>query len=170
MKKHALAALALLVIVVHPAPAAQLEGRVVGVADGDTVTVLTAARKQYKVRLSGIDAPEKSQPFGNYSKKSLSLRLFDRDVVVEWSKTDRYGRIVGRVEVGGVDANLEQLRAGAAWVYTQYISELPAAERQRYLEAEQEARGQRRGLWTDPDPQPPWEFRRAARANRGAGD
>ncbi|HWA12266.1 MAG TPA: thermonuclease family protein [Burkholderiales bacterium] len=166
MKKHALAALALLVFSCHPALAAQLQGRVVGVSDGDTITLLTGERRQYKIRLSGIDAPEKKQAFGNVAKQTLSRQVFGRPVVVEWSKTDRYGRIVGRIEVDGADVNLEQVREGSAWVYTQYLKELPAQDRKRYLDAEQQAKEERRGLWRDSDPEPPWQWRRERRNGR----
>ena len=165
MKKHALAALALLVFSFHPALAAQLQGRVVGVSDGDTITLLTEEQRQFKVRLSGIDAPEKKQAFGNFAKQTLSRQVFGRPVIVEWSKTDRYGRIVGRIEINGTDVNLEQVREGSAWVYTQYLKELPAADRQRYLEAEREAKEERRGLWRDREPEPPWEWRRERRSS-----
>lgn len=89
-------------------------GRVVGVADGDTVTVLDANKQQHKIRLAGIDAPEKRQPFGQRSKESLSALVFARQVTVETDKKDRYGREVGKVRVDGVDANLERLKRGFA--------------------------------------------------------
>ena len=164
MKKFTLAALMLLAVFVCDATAATLEGRVVGVSDGDTVTVLTAENRQFKIRLSGIDAPEKKQPFGAFAKETLSRQLFAHTVVVEWTKTDRYGRIVGKIEVDGVDANLEQLREGSAWVYTQYLRELPVEDRKLYLEAERLAKAEHRGLWRDRDPEPPWQWRRERRS------
>ena len=164
MKKFALAAAMLLAVFVCDALAATLAGRVVGVSDGDTVTLLTAENRQFKIRLSGIDAPEKKQPFGAHAKETLARQLFGQPVTVEWSKTDRYGRIVGKVEVGGVDANLEQVREGSAWVYTQYLRELPLADRKLYLEAERLAKGERRGLWRDEQPQAPWQWRKDRRA------
>lgn len=164
MKNHALAAFMLLVFAVHPALAAQLQGRVAGVSDGDTITLLTSEQRQFKIRLSGIDAPEKKQAFGAFAKESLSRQVFGRPVVVEWSKTDRYGRIVGKIEIGGTDVNLEQVREGSAWVYTQYLKELPEADRKRYLEAEQQAKEERRGLWHDRDPEPPWAWRKERRS------
>ena len=169
MKKTTLAALMLLAVFVSDALAATLAGRVVGVSDGDTVTVLTAENRQFKIRLSGIDAPEKKQPFGAFAKETLSRQLFGHAVVVEWSKTDRYGRIVGKVEVDGVDANLEQIREGSAWVYTQYLRELPVEDRKLYLEAERLAKAAHRGLWHDAQPEPPWQWRRELRANRTHG-
>ncbi|MEO8156854.1 MAG: thermonuclease family protein [Betaproteobacteria bacterium] len=167
MKKISLAAL-LLALAVH-ATAATLAGRVVGVSDGDTVTVLTAQNRQYKVRLSGIDAPEKKQAFGTFSRQSLARQVFGQAVTVQWSKTDRYGRIVGRLDVDGVDANLEQVREGSAWVYTQYLRELPAEDRRLYREAEREAQFERRGLWRDDDPEPPWQWRKDKRSRSRAG-
>ncbi|HEX7811467.1 MAG TPA: thermonuclease family protein [Burkholderiales bacterium] len=169
MKKHALAAIMLLVFVIHPALAAQLQGRVVGVSDGDTITLLTREQRQFKIRLSGIDAPEKKQAFGAFAKESLSRQVFGRPVVVEWSKIDRYGRIVGKIEIGGTDVNLEQVREGSAWVYLQYLKELPEADRKRYLAAEQQAKDERRGLWRDRDPEPPWQWRRDRRSSSGRG-
>jgi len=163
MKNYALAALMLLAVAVCDATAASLFGRVVGVSDGDTVTVLTAEHRQYKIRLSGIDAPEKKQAFGAHAKETLVHQLSGQNVVVEWTKIDRYGRIVGKVEVAGVDANLEQVREGSAWVYTQYLRELALADRKLYLEAERVAKTERRGLWRDEQPQAPWQWRRDRR-------
>ena len=91
--------LALLLASALGAYADTITGRVVGVADGDTVTVLDAEKVQHKIRLAGIDAPEKSQPFGNRSKQNLSDLVFQKDVRVDWDKRDRYGRIVGKVMV-----------------------------------------------------------------------
>ena len=162
MKKFALAAM-LLAVFVCDAVAATLAGRVVGVSDGDTVTVLTAENRQFKIRLSGIDAPEKKQPFGAHAKDTLSRQLFGQSVVVEWTKTDRYGRIVGKIELDGVDVNLEQIREGSAWVYTQYLRELPVEDQRLYREAERQAKSEHRGLWRDSDPEPPWQWRHERR-------
>lgn len=169
MKKVTLAAVALLAVFVCDALAATLAGRVVGVSDGDTVTVLTAENRQFKIRLSGIDAPEKKQPFGAHAKETLARQLFGQPVVVEWSKTDRYGRIIGKIEVDGVDVNLEQIREGSAWVYTQYLRELPVEDRRLYLQAERQAKSEHRGLWGDNDPEPPWEWRKEKRAHHRTG-
>ena len=142
---------------------ANFTGKVVGVADGDTVTVLDLANVQHKVRLTGIDAPEKKQPFGSRSKQSLSDMVFNKIVTVESDKRDRYGRELGKVLVGGMDVNLEQIRRGMAWHYKAYQRDQPAADRQTYADAEHEAEDQRRGLWTDADPLPPWEWRKSRR-------
>lgn len=140
-----------------------LSGRVVGVADGDTVTVLVNEHDQYRIRIMGIDAPEKKQPFGQKAKAKMSEMVFDKDVVVEWSKKDRYGRTVGLVVVDGQDAGLELLRAGLAWHYKQYQREQAADDRERYSAAEDAARAAHVGLWTDADPVPPWEWRHSKR-------
>ena len=165
MKKRTLAAFMLLAVFACDAFAATLYGRVVGVSDGDTVTVLTAENRQFKIRLSGIDAPEKKQPFGARSRETLSRQIFGQAVTVEWTKTDRYGRIVGKIEIDGVDANLEQVREGSAWVYTQYLRELPLEDRRRYVDAERLAKSERRGLWFDDQPEAPWQWRRETRAH-----
>lgn len=140
--------------------AATLTGTVVGVSDGDTVTVLDAAKVQYKIRLSGIDAPEKRQAFGNVSKESLSGMVFQRLVQVDYQKTDRYGRLVGKVMVNGVDANLEQVKAGLAWHYKAYQKEQPPEDRLVYSRAEEVAKQSQKGLWRDSQPVPPWDWRR----------
>ena len=140
-----------------------LTGEVIGLADGDTITVLDSSNRQHKVRLSGIDAPEKTQPFGNRSTQSLAKAVFRQTVTVEWQKVDRYGRIVGRVVLDGTDANLAQIEAGLAWHYVAYASEQAPAEREAYALAESQARIQRRGLWQDREPIAPWAYRRAKR-------
>ncbi len=137
-----------------------LHGRVVGVADGDTVTVLDADNKQHKIRLSGIDAPEKAQAFGQKSKESLSNMVFGKTVDVEWSKQDRYGRTVGKIVLDGVDICLEQVKRGMAWHYKQYQQEQPAQDRVIYADSEILARKNRTGLWRDSSPVEPSEFRK----------
>ncbi len=136
-----------------------LTGRIVGINDGDTVTLLDEHNQQHKIRLAGIDAPEKTQAFGQRSKDNLSQLIFDRTVLVNGNKTDRYGRFLGKIIVNGKDANLEQIRAGMAWHYKQYQNEQSPLDRQLYADAENQARQRRAGLWADNAPQPPWEFR-----------
>lgn len=142
------------------AMAETLTGIVVGVADGDTITMLDEHRLQHKIRLSGIDAPEKRQDFGNRSKQSLSALAYRQQAAVESEKTDRYGRRVGKVIVNGLDVNLEQVRRGMAWHYRAYAREQRPEDRRAYAEAEDAARAAGRGLWSMPRPTPPWEFRR----------
>ena len=135
-----------------PARAESWTGRVVAVHDGDTLTVL-AGRESIKVRLDEIDAPELRQAYGRASKKSLSALCFDRYAEVNEQGRDRYGRVLGRVSCAGTDANAEQVRRGYAWFYVQYGRD-PAL---RSLESS--ARARRAGLWAEPDPVPPWNFR-----------
>ena len=156
----------LLVSIAH---ADTLTGRVVGITDGDTITVLDADRQQHKIRLQGIDAPEKKQPFGEKSKENLSRLVFSKDVRVEWNKRDFRKRILGKVMVQPadcptcpmtLDAGQAQLAAGLAWWYRKYAGEQSPQDRGAYEFSEQEARARRVGLWSDPDPVPPWEWRR----------
>ncbi len=141
------------------ANAETITGLVVGVSDGDTITVLDANKVQHKIRLAGIDAPEKKQAFGNRSKESLSALAFDKTVNVETDKQDRYGRQVGKVLVNGQDVNLVQVERGMAWFYRQYQREQSPNDRRLYEAAEDAARADKRGLWRDAEPPPPWEFR-----------
>lgn len=136
-----------------------LTGRVVAIADGDTITVLDAARVQHKIRLAGIDAPEKGQPFGQVCKQNLSDMAYDRDVTVDWYKLDRYGRVIGKVLVNGRDVNLEQVKKGCAWHYKKYQNEQSQEDRVSYFKAEVEAKVGKIGLWVDDDVIPPWEWR-----------
>lgn len=138
-----------------------LKGRVVGISDGDTVTVLDASKTQFKIRLQGIDAPEKKQAFGNKSKEVLSTWLFNNQVTVEYSKKDKYGRILGKILVDGIDANLEQIKSGMSWHYKKYQNEQSENDRNLYAQAEAQAQEEKRGLWADPDPVPPWEWRKS---------
>lgn len=156
----------LLGLLILAASAAQadlwLEGRVVGVADGDTLTLLESAGRagrpvMHRVRLAGIDAPERGQAFGRQAKRSLAELVYGKQVRVEIRDRDQYGRLVGRVFVGALDVNREQLRRGLAWVYRHYNADPDD------LAAEAEARQARRGLWVEAHPVPPWEFRASRR-------
>lgn len=140
-----------------------LRGRVVGIADGDTLTLLDATNTQHKIRLAGIDSPEKGQPFGQVCKQSLSDLAYDRVVEVESSKLDRYGRVIGKVLVDGQDANLEQVRRGCGWHYKKYQNEQSLNDRLTYNAAEESARAGKLGLWADHEPVPPWDWRKARR-------
>jgi endonuclease YncB( thermonuclease family) len=140
-----------------------LTGRVVGIADGDTLTLLDATSTQHKIRLSGIESPENGQPFGQACKKSLSELAYDRVVEVESNKLDRYGRVIGKVLVNGQDVNLEQVRRGCGWHYKKYQNEQTLDDRLSYNAAEDSARVGRVGLWTDLEPMPPWDWRKARR-------
>ena len=138
---------------------AELKGRVVVVVDGDTLVVLDGGEQQHKVRLAGIDCPERKQPWGQRAKQALSDHVFDNQVTVEWDKVDRYGRTVGKILTDDRDVNLALVRDGMCWWYRKYAGEQSTVDRGLYEAAETAARDKRRGLWTDPDPVPPWEWR-----------
>lgn len=146
-----------------PAWAEVLVGKAVAVADGDTITVLDESKVQHKIRLAGIDAPERKQPFGQRAKEQLSDLVFGKTVQVETEKTDRYGRHVGKVLIEGRDANLAMVAAGLAWHYKRYQAEQPAADRLLYASAEEDARNGRVGMWRDPAPVAPWDWRKGER-------
>lgn len=149
----------LLLFIQNPLHAATLSGRVVGVHDGDTLTLLDANRHQTKIRLAEIDTPESAQPYGSRAKQALSDLVFGKDIRVEVREQDRYGRSVGRVYVGSTDVNAAMVAAGSAWVYRQYSHD------PELLSLETEARAARRGLWSLPEAQrtPPWEWRQQQR-------
>jgi len=147
------------------ASGAELVGRVVSVHDGDTATVLDAGHTQHKIRLAGIDAPELHQAFGRVSQRHLSNAIQGKTVVVHWTKHDKYGRIVGTILLDDHDVNLDQMRAGLAWHYKRYEREQPPAERATYANAETEAHAAHLGLWQDAKPVPPWDYRKAVKAD-----
>lgn len=136
-------------------------GRVVNVHDGDTITILTADKKQLKIRMAGIDAPELKQDFGHKAKENLSKLVFGKIVTLEGAKTDRYGRLIRKVLVNSADANLEQVKAGFAWHYKEYKNEQPKTDRETYATADDNARSSGLGLWSMPHARAPWEFRRS---------
>lgn len=127
--------------------------KVIGISDGDTLTLLVD-EKPLKVRLANIDAPERKQAFGNRSRQSLAALCLGVDALYETQDTDRYGRTVAVVRCGGIDVNRAQVAEGMAWVYPKYNKDpsLPALQ--------ETAKEQRRGIWIDHDPMPPWEFRK----------
>ena len=121
--------------------------KVVGVSDGDTITVLDAEKTEYKVRLMGIDAPEKSQDFGSASKQALSNYVYQREVTVDYKKFDKYKRIVGKVILDKQDICLAMISDGMAWHYKDYEKEQPRKDRDLYSQAELKARDSKIGLW-----------------------
>lgn len=145
--------------------AATLRGRVVGVADGDTLTLLDAKKQAHKIRLSGIDAPEKAQPFGERAKLSLGELAFGQEASADCPRRDRYRREVCTVFIHGKDVGLEQIRIGMAYWYRDYAKDQSLLAIVRYAWAEFRARLKRRGLWADETPVPPWEWRRRARGD-----
>lgn len=152
-----------------PIVADTLAGRVSGISDGATITVVDNAKARHTVRLAAIDAPETRQPFGRESKQHLSDLVFGKEVKVEWRQRDRYGRIVGKVTLQtppcptcppARDAGLAQIEAGLAWWYREYRREQSLADQGYYEYAEFDAKARRIGLWQDEAPLPPWEWRR----------
>lgn len=147
------------------ANAQPIRAKIVGITDGDTVKALVTVGKgklQLRVRLDGIDAPEKAQPFGERSRQWLSSQVFQKDVELAVKGTDKYGRTLARIHFGGKDIDVESVRAGMSWWYRQYAggdSELKLAEK--------EARAAKRGLWSDPKPTPPWQWRHPAKPSTG---
>jgi len=122
--------------------------------------VLDGSNTQHKIRLSGIDCPERKQAWSARAKQALSDYVFDRQVTVDWEKRDRYKRIVAKILDGQQDVNLALVRDGLCWWYQKYASEQIAVDRVLYEDAEDGARREHRGLWSDQDPIPPWEWRR----------
>ena len=148
-------------------------GRVVGISDGDTITVLDGDQTQHKIRLAGIDAPEKGQAFGERSRQSLAQMAHGKDARLDCHKTDRFGREVCKVWVQPLDCprcgktldvGLAQISVGLAWWYSRYANEQSSEDSGRYKSEEEEARLRKRGLWVDEAPVPPWEWR----AGRGS--
>ncbi len=159
-----------LIVAIGPASANVLTGRVVGVSDGDTITILDATKVQHKIRVAGIDAPEKKQAFGQVSKENLSRLVFGKEVDIEWAKYDRYRRIVGKVKVASpnctgpcsrtFDAGLSQVSSGLAWWYRKYAKEQAAEDLPKYEKAELGAQARHLGVWADKSPVPPWDWRK----------
>ena len=158
--------------VIGGADAETISGKVVGVADGDTVTILVVegtTKTPRKIRINGIDAPEKAQAFGNRSKEAMSDLAFGKDAEADCGKVDRYGRDICLVRVAGVDVGLKLIEQGLAWHYKAYQRDQKPADRVRYDMAETEAREAKRGIWRDlgtsSPPVPPWEWRKTKRAS-----
>lgn len=134
-----------------------LQGKIVGVSDGDTVTMLQKGNTTVRIRLAEIDAPEKSQAHGQSAKASLSRLCYGKQAKAAVQDTDRYDRKVARLFCDGEDANAAQVRAGFAWVYEKY------AKDQSLYAMQDSAKSARLGLWRDKSPTPPWEYRRQNR-------
>lgn len=162
-QKVKLASVVLLAVFTIQCSAANIEGEVIKVADGDTVTVLDAGNKQHRVRLTGIDAPERRQAYGSKSTESLVDLVYLKNVTVQSSGTDRYKRVLGKVLLDGLDVNLEQVKRGFAWHYKHYAKDQTSEDQRTYAEAEVLARRQQLGLWVLESPIPPWEYRRGRR-------
>lgn len=137
-----------------------IQGRVISISDGDTLSIIDNHQKQYKIRLTGIDAPEKKQAFGQKSKESLSQLVYNKNIIAECSKLDRYKRYLCKINLNDTDINLEQIKRGLAWHYKQYQNDQSKIDKDTYSRAEEAAKLNRTGLWIDKQPTPPWEWRR----------
>lgn len=144
---------AFLLLTCSDAKAETFTARVIGVSDGDTITVLRDEHP-LKIRLAEIDCPEKSQAFGSSARKHTSDLVFGKSVLLSTSSKDKYGRCVANVSVSGKSLNEELVRSGYAWCYRKY------SKNNELLQEEADARSAHRGLWADPQPTPPWDFRR----------
>ena len=129
-----------------------LEGRVISIVDGDTLTLQTADQN-HRVRLSEIDTPERDQPWGSEAKAALVFKVENALVKVTVVDTDRYGRKVGKIWLDGRDINRELVREGHAWVYERYLSDKTLRHDQKLAKSEHQ------GLWGSTDPEPPWQWR-----------
>jgi endonuclease YncB( thermonuclease family) len=134
-------------------PVKTITGKVVSIADGDTLTVLDETKTQHKIRLEGIDCPESGQAYGTQAGKALGEKVFQKDIRVEWRETDKYKRTLGEVFFDGRWINKELVEEGWAWHYKQYSKSEVLAQ------AEKKAKANNLGLWSDKDPTPPWDFR-----------
>lgn len=152
-RRRAPAALALALLALAGAAHAELRGQVIGVMDGDTIELLADGRP-VRIRLAQIDAPERRQPFGTRAKQHLVALAYQRSATVQESGRDRYGRIIGTVLIDGQNVNRAMVAAGLAWAYRRYLTDAAV------LDLEHDARAARRGLWVDPAPVPPWNWRR----------
>jgi endonuclease YncB( thermonuclease family) len=157
MKKLKLLIVPLFLIFNLSAQAETIQGLVVKIADGDTLTLLTGSNEKIKVRLAGIDTPERKQPFGSEAKQALSKLVFQKKALIEVETKDRYGRTVGIVFVDGQNINYELVRQGMAWVYRKYTND------EILYELEAQAKTKKTGLWADAKPIAPWSWRKGVR-------
>lgn len=161
MKKIIISLIAILIMI--PAFCFAIEGKAVGVSDGDTITILTQEKQQIKVRLYGIDCPESHQDYGQKAKQFTSGLVFGKTVDLETVDQDRYGRSVGVVKVEGKTLNEELLKNGFAWFYGQYCKRPECGQWKQY---EEQARSSNTGLWAGKDPVAPWDFRHGNKAGQ----
>jgi|TARA_B100001093_G_scaffold158003_1_gene150510 micrococcal nuclease len=134
-----------------------IRGKVIKIADGDTLTLLTDSNKKIKIRLAGIDTPERKQSFGNTAKNVLAKLVFQKEIQIEVLTKDRYGRTVGIVFLDNQNVNYELVRKGMAWAYKRYT------DNELLYKLEDEAKKRRIGLWADENPIAPWDWRRGKR-------
>lgn len=155
--------IALLLLAFQLCYAEVISGRVVGVVDGDTDDILTVDRERVRVRIAGIDAPEKAQAYGKRSKALMSDMAFGKDASVETTKKDRFQRPLGKLMVNGRDTGLMLIEAGMAWHFKKYEQAQMPRDRGLYSAAEDRARAARIGLWQEATPIAPWDWRKGQR-------
>lgn len=131
----------------------QIKGKVIKITDGDTFVLLTGSKEQIKIRLHGIDAPEKKQDYGTVSKNYLSNLVFKKDIIIEYKNRDRYGRRIGIAFMEGVNVNEKMLSEGMAWHFKKYDTN------SQWSVLESKAKEEKKGLWSQPNPVAPWEWR-----------
>lgn len=156
-----------LAVAAHTIADSAVVGKIVAIQDGDSLTLLDAEDEQHRVRLGGIDAPEKEQAFGYVSQVHLHALAFGKLAIADCPKVDRYGRQVCTVLIDGADIGLMQLDAGLAWHYKRFEQEQPVDERAAYARAEDSAHAARLGLWQDEHPIAPWDWRQQVRTPSG---
>nr|BDD45870.1 hypothetical protein 19 [Desulfobulbaceae bacterium] len=150
-----------ILLIYSPIQALRIVGKVVGISDGDTIKILDSKKRQHKIRLYGIDCPEGGQAYGNSAKSATSKLVYGKVVEVNVLDIDRYGRAVGLVFFNNVNINAELIKQGYAWVYHKYCKISSCTSWELY---EASARNQKRGLWADPHPIPPWDYRASKRS------
>lgn len=143
-----------------------IEGKVINVHDGDTITVINQSNQKFHIRLQGIDAPELKQEFGSVSQQNLSRLVMGKQVAIYWTKVDKYRRTVGTIMLDGRDMNIEQVKVGLAWHFKKYEDEQEPQDRRTYAAAEQQARAAKLGLWQDADPTAPGDWRQGVKTKR----
>ena len=141
----------------------KLTGKVVKITDGDSIVVLDRTKKQHKIRLMGIDAPERKQPFGKKSKQYLSSLIGKKWVCVDWHKLDKYKRKIGKIIFNKADVNYQMVKKGFAWHFKRYEKEQARNDAKKYAIAEVKARSSLIGVWSEPDPIAPWDWRKGKR-------
>ena len=163
MKNHRrwtlLAVLATSVLFFQQARASTLTGKVIEINDGDEITIFNMNRP-VRIRLVGIDAPEKDQAFGEIAKQHLADLVFDKFVFVEYTGIGLHTDLIGRVLLNGADINAQMIRDGVAW-YAPQLSHLSDAQQEIYSKSEEAARNEKRGLWQSDGAVAPWEFVKA---------
>lgn len=149
--------------VATPSPKSGETFTVTRVADGDTIYVRDASGQSNRIRFLGIDAPETKMAYGKQSQQALKkiLDAAGKKVQVVYTERDVHNRIIGKVIADGKDVNLEMIKTGNAWYFKRYAKDVDPNDRKLYAAAEKEARTKKLGLWADPDPVPPWDWRKA---------